>query len=77
MEKQSSTKISYDTVRATKAYKSMSPIQQNLLRKDSLRLIDNGVNISSTRGYEYWEKVFHPSYHIKEIVKELCHEHTT
>ena len=62
--------ITSDIISATTAFKKLSKLAQIMVRKQK-KAIQNGVNIVKNRGYEFWEKEFHASYQVKEIVKEL------
>lgn len=64
-----------DSIKATKAYLNLSEIARKMIsKKINYQKIQNGVHVASNRGFDFWVQNYHPSYAVKEIVKELIEQ---
>lgn len=64
--------ITSKEVEKTRFFNSLNPWNQNhVLNKFTMEKIQNGVNISLNRGYEYYVQIASPRHFIAEIVREL------
>lgn len=64
--------ISFDDIRSTKHFKSLSFIQKKMtLEKGNVMAIQNGLNIVSNIGFEKWNNQTMASYRNTQIIKEL------
>lgn len=64
--------ISFDDIRSTKHFQSLSFIQKKMtLEKGNVMAIQNGLNIVSNIGFEKWNNQTMASYRNTQIIKEL------
>jgi len=65
--------ITPDMVKATEAYKKMTPIAKKLAtsRNNVKCAIQYGVNLVSNIGEKKWEQITNTSFHNKKIVLEI------
>lgn len=72
MEAKTSIQTSRDDIKATKAFQALSKFEKGILtNKVNYRNIQNGMNVASNRGFDFWVQNYRPNYGVKAIVKEL------
>ena len=72
MKEASNIVIQYDDIKATDAFKSLSPIQRKInLNRNSRIAIQNGLNVALNRGLEVWQNQTNGSWFHVQIVTEL------
>lgn len=65
-------KVNLSDIKATNSFQNATPTQQSVYSgRSSVKIIQNGVNISKNIGFENWVKQSSPFWLVREIVKEL------
>lgn len=66
------TRLLFDRVTSTEAYKGLSKIQQKVVRKrNNIKAIEGNLIAAKTQGLEYWLNNSNAYYVNKLITKEL------
>ena len=64
--------VTIEKIKQTKAYKELPKLKKLFVeKKDGVRKIHDGFNISNNISFEAWERQSAERYYIKDIVKEL------
>lgn len=72
MEGQSNIIITSDEIKSTKAFQSLSLIQQKInMNRNSRIAIQNGVNVALNRGLDLWKEQTNGSYFHVSVVTEI------
>lgn len=61
-----------EKIKGTNTYSKLDKVQQAfILDKFNVKKIGLGVEMSRLRGFDYWERISHPSGMVRLTVKEL------
>lgn len=72
MEKNKTILVTYDHIKETETFKSLSPIQQKMVKSgNNRRVIEHGVNVVNNIGVKKWKKISMFSVINEQIVLEI------